>query len=196
MKLVNAIVRTRPGLVPRWILLSSFLLFPLIYLTLPCAVSAQSRSGIVNAQSRRDTRGSDEDDESPLDEMRAKSEIRYAEKARLEDLDRAREAAQLGLELHNSYSLNKVLGQTERKKLDRLEKVTKKIRSRAGGSDGDVILTDVPNQMGPLLKRLAESSDDMRKAVEKTPRQIVSATVIERSNEILELIRFVRSFLQ
>ena len=187
MKLANAIVRTLVSFAQRRLLSSSVLLFPFVLLSLSC---------VVNAQSGRDISGSRVEDESPLEEMRAKSEIKYAEKARLEDLDRAREAAQLGAELHNSYSRNKVLGQTEKKKLDRLEKVTKKIRGRAGGSDGDVILADVPNQMGPLLKRLADSSEDMLKAVEKTPRQIVSATVIERSNEILELIRFVRAFLR
>jgi hypothetical protein len=47
--------------------------------------------------------------------------------------------------------------------------------------------------MDPALKRLSEASTELRKAVEKTPRQVVSATVIERANEILEIIRFIRN---
>jgi hypothetical protein len=129
-----------------------------------------------------------------MEEMRARWEIKYAEKERLENLDRAREAAQLGSELYNSYSHNKAFSSTERKKLDRLEKVTKKIRNQAGGSDGDVVIEDMPNQAEPALKRLAEIANDLRKAVEKTPRQVVSASVIERANEVLEVIRYVRSF--
>lgn len=184
MKLAKAIIMTLRACAKCKPTSSSIVLLPLVCLLLTSA---------VNAQAGRDIPGSPDEGASLIEEMRAKSEIKYAEKARLEDLDRAREAAQLGSELQSSYSRNNVLGQAEKKKLDRLEKVTRKIRSRAGGSDGDVILADMPNQMGPLLKRLADSVDDMRKAVEKTPRQIVSATVIERSNEILEIIRFVRA---
>lgn len=128
-----------------------------------------------------------------VEEMRAKWEIKYAEKERLENLDRAREAAQLGAEIFNSYSSNQSLSAIEKKKLDRLEKVTRRIRSQAGGSDGDDSDDKMPNQLEPALKRLSEAATEMRKAVEKTPRQVVSATVIETANEILDIIRFVRS---
>ncbi len=131
-----------------------------------------------------------------LEEMRARWEIKYAEKERLENLDRAREAAQLGSELYNTYSNNKAFGSTEKKKLDRLEKVTRKIRNQAGGSDGDVVIENMPSEAEPALKRLAEISNDLRKAVEKTPRQVVSASVIEKANEVLEVIRYVRNFTQ
>jgi hypothetical protein len=149
----------------------------------------------VSAQINRDpTRGVEEVGASLIDEMRVKWEIKYAEKERLENLDRAREASQLGSELYNSYTRNNAFTSNEKKKLERLEKVTKKIRSRAGGSDGDVTISDVTNQMDSVLKRLAATADEMKKAVEKTPRQIVSATVIERSNEVLELIRWIKNF--
>lgn len=129
-----------------------------------------------------------------LEEMRSRSEIKYAEKNRMENLDRAREVSQLGGELHNSFSSNKVFSAIDKKKLDRLEKVTRKIRSQAGGSDGDVTIENMPSQVEPALKRLAELSVELRKAVEKTPRQVVSAAVIERANEVLEIIRYVRTF--
>lgn len=160
---------------------------------LPIAILVLTFS--ANAQATRDLGGPAEESTPAVDEMRARWEIKYAEKERLENLERAREAAQLGSELHTSYARNNAFSPTEKKKLDRLEKVTRKIRSRAGGSDGDVTITDLSNQLEPTLKRLAETANEMKKAVEKTPRQIVSATVIERSNELLEIIRYVRSYL-
>lgn len=146
----------------------------------------------ASAQTRPNFPDPSEGENATLEEMRVRWEIKYAEKSRLENLDRAREVAQLGSELYNSYTSNKTFGSTEKKKLDRLEKVTRKIRSQAGGSDGEMKDEDRPTQLDSALKRLAEVSAALKKAVEKTPRQVVSATVIERSNEVLELIRFVR----
>jgi predicted Zn-dependent protease len=149
---------------------------------------------VASAQTNRPPALDPNDQESTIvEEMRVKWEIKYAEKERLENLDRAREAAQLGSELYSTFSSNKSLSQTEKKKLDRLEKVTRKIRSNAGGSDGDESDDKVPTQIEPALKRLSEATTEMRKAVEKTPRQVVSATVIETANEILDIIRFVRT---
>jgi hypothetical protein len=184
MKVANAIIITPQRFAPRRLIATQIVLLPLVLLLL---------AGVVCAQSNRD-QGHEPEDEGPslVEEMRVRLEIKYAEKERSENLDRAREASLLSSELYNNYRRNNVLGANEKKKLDRLEKVTKKIRSRAGGSDGDVSIADMPNQLGPMLKRLADTVDDMRKAVEKTPRQIVSATVIERSNEVLEMIRLIR----
>ncbi|HKQ99366.1 MAG TPA: hypothetical protein VJT09_01760 [Pyrinomonadaceae bacterium] len=131
---------------------------------------------------------------SPEAEMLDRQVIRAARKDYEENLERAREAAQLSTELRDSYLHNKAFGRTEQKKLERLEKITRKIRSEAGGSDGDTTLEDVPTQIEPALARLAEVSEKMRKGVENTPRQVVSASVIERANELLEVIRFVRTY--
>src|ERR1051325_8831128 len=74
---------------------------------------------------------------SPEAEMRARLEIQRAEKLRRENLERAREAAQLGGELHEAYIKNKSFDRPEIKKLERLEKLVRRIRSEAGGSDDD-----------------------------------------------------------
>jgi hypothetical protein len=131
---------------------------------------------------------------TPEAEMMARHEVNTAEKDHKENLERAREAAQLSTEIRDSFLHNKAFGRTEEKKLERLEKLTRKIRSEAGGSDGEVTIEAVPSQMGPALARLAEISDKMRKVVEKTPRQVISASVIERANELLEIIRYVKNF--
>jgi hypothetical protein len=79
------------------------------------------------------------------------------------------------------------------KKLERLEKLARRIRSRAGGEDDDEPLNNVPTTLEPALTRLAETSEALSKGVEKTPRMVISTTVIERANELLEIIRFIRT---
>ena len=131
---------------------------------------------------------------SPQQEMLIRQEIKTAEKEHQENIDRAREAAQLCTEMRDSFLNNKALVHDDLKKLERLEKLTHKIRSQAGGSEGDVTLDDPPTGIESALSRLADISDKLKKGVEKTPRQVVSAAVIEQTNEVLELIRFVRNF--
>jgi len=130
---------------------------------------------------------------SPEAEMRARLEIQRAEKMRRENLDRAREVAQLGIELREAYTKNKSLDRPEIKKLERLEKLVRRIRSEAGGSDDDETLEDQPRELDGALTRIADYSVELRKGVEKTPRLVVSASVIERANQLLELINFVRT---
>ena len=129
---------------------------------------------------------------SPEDEMRARMEIKIAEKERAENLERAREAAQLGSEIRQAFTTHKVLGSSEMKKLERLEKLARRIRSRSGGDDDDEPLKKVPTALESAVERLAETSEALCKGVEKTPRQVISASVIEQANELLEIIRFVR----
>lgn len=131
---------------------------------------------------------------SPEEEMLARQDIKAAEKDYQENVERAREAAQLSAEMHDSFLQSKEFGRTEQKKLERLEKITRKIRNEAGGSDGEVTIENPPTQIEPALARLAEISDKLRKGVEKTPRQVISASVIERANEVLEIIRVIRTF--
>jgi hypothetical protein len=170
-------------------------LFCLCLLALLCGgASAQRRSPIAGAD--RSASGSEASDimtGTPEAEMMARREIKVAEKERQENLDRAREAAQLAAEIHSAFNKNQALGRTEMKKLERLEKLTRRIREQAGGSDGEVTVDYPSGQLESILEKLAEMSETMRKGVEKTPRQVVSAYVIERTNELLEIIRYVRS---
>jgi hypothetical protein len=130
---------------------------------------------------------------SPEAEMRARLEIQRAKKLRRENLDRAREVAQLGIELREDYTKNRSFDRPEIKKLERMEKLVRRIRSEAGGSDDDEMLEDQPRELDGALTRIADYSVELRKGVEKTPRLVVSASVIERANQLLELINFVRT---
>jgi hypothetical protein len=79
--------------------------------------------------------------------------------------------------------------------VDRLEKLTKKIRGEAGGEDDDVQLPNAPSDIPSLVSQIAENADLLSKDVEKTPRQVVSASVIDRANVLLQLVRILRGFV-
>src|SRR5882762_11813531 len=127
------------------------------------------------------------------DEMKAKRRIKLEQKQYQENLDRAREADKLSVELKNTYTEKKAFTREDTKKLERLEKLTKRIRSEAGGSDEDSSLDNPPNELQLALARLAQVTESLRKVVEKTPRQVISATVIEQANVVLQLVRITRN---
>jgi hypothetical protein len=133
---------------------------------------------------------------SPEEEMLRRAEIRHEEETHKEMVERADQAALLGDEILASYRKNNSLTRDDLKKLERLEKLARKIRGVAGGSDDDKKLPDPPGFIGGALARLAELSGDLKKGVSKTSRLVISAAVIERSNEMIELIRHIRSIKQ
>jgi hypothetical protein len=169
-----------------------------------CLASAQAQTTHTSAPTPIDSMSADKSSPdskpgnvgSPEEEMMARRTIKFAEKERQENLSRAREAAQLGTEIHDSFLKNKALSREDFKKLERLEKVTRKIRSQAGGSDDDEELKDAPQKLDTALARIAQVSEAVQKGVEDTPRQVVSTGLIERTNELLEIIRHVRTLIR
>ncbi len=88
---------------------------------------------------------------------------------------------------------NKNFESEDSKKLERLEKLTKRIRNEAGGSDSDPDNKDLPAAMNSAMKQLVDLADDLRKLVEKTPRHVVSAAVIDQANKLIGLTQHVRA---
>ncbi|MDX6612006.1 MAG: hypothetical protein QOD75_1192 [Blastocatellia bacterium] len=132
----------------------------------------------------------------PGEEMRAKRTLRLAEKEHLENLERARDVAKLSSEIKDAFAAANNLGPAEKKKLEKVEKLTRRVRSEAGGSDNEVTLDKYPVDLESALGRLADVSAEMRKEVEKTPRQVVSTSVIDRANQILEIVQYARRWAQ
>ena len=124
--------------------------------------------------------------------MRARNALKVEKKQYDENVARAREASQLATQLLEAYEAKKVFGSDDGKKLERLEKLTKRIRNEAGGSETDADVKDIPTAMEAAVKRVAELADDLRKLVEKTPRHVISASVIDQANKLLGLIQHVR----
>jgi len=160
-------------------------------LFLPAFAKAQTTSPAPSQMDPTMTR------ERPLsemeEEMRAKQAIKYAEKGHQENIDRAKEIGSLGKELKAASKNTPLLSHDSDKKIERLEKLTRKIRGDAGGDDQEVELKNRPADLPSAISRVAEAAETLSKDVQNTPRQVVSASVIENANVLLELIKLVRT---
>src|SRR5688572_27396281 len=127
------------------------------------------------------------------EEMRAKQAIKFAEKEHRENIDRAKEIANIGKELKAAASNAPLLSRDSEKKIERLEKLTRKVRGEAGGDDQEVELKNRPRDLPSAMALVGEAAETLSKEVQNTPRQVVSAAVIENANVLLELIRLMRT---
>lgn len=157
--------------------------------TLP-AVAQRRIPSTVDASS-----GDGEDQKlSPMEEeMRVKRQIEAADKAHKDNVNRARHLVSLSESLVSAYKANKQLSREDLKKLERVEKLVKKIRDEAGGSEQECDPEEHPKDLSTALARLLELSDSLKQRVEKTPKRVVSAAIIDEANVLLELIRVVRT---
>jgi hypothetical protein len=138
-------------------------------------------------------------DDTPMttfeEEIRAKREIKIAEKEHQQNLDRAKEISEIGKQL-KAFKDNSTLDRDCVKKIERLEKLTKKVRSEAGGDDDEITIAPRPTDLPSAMKQISEASETLSKDVQNTPRRVVSASVINNANVLLELIRLARSFVR
>src|SRR6266851_3311741 len=114
-------------------------------------------------------------------EMRARLALTRDKKLYDENLARAKETSEIASQLLGSYQARKSFSSEDNKKLERIEKLTRRIRNEAGGSETDVEM-ELPPLMETAVKRVAEMAEDLRKEVEKTPRHVISTTVIDQAN--------------
>jgi hypothetical protein len=129
---------------------------------------------------------------SPERDMRIRLELKEEKKQYDENLARAREASDLAAELMKTYEARQAFNLADTKKFERLEKLTKRIRNEAGGSDTDPDVSDMPGVLETALKRVVDLASDLRKLVEKTPRHVTSLAVIDHANKLLGLLQRVR----
>jgi len=131
---------------------------------------------------------------SMAEEMRIKREIKSAEKDHQQNLERAKEASNLGKELAASFKKDNQLDPEDLKKLEKLEKLAKRIRSEAGGSDDETTIEKQPADLVEAMDCVAKVANSLNEKVQETPRQVVSTSIIDKANVLLELIRIVRTF--
>jgi len=138
-----------------------------------------------------------DDDKEPLtvveEEMRAKRAIKEADREYQENLERARDLSSLGGAIVTSFKQKKGLDQSDIKKLDKVEKLAKGIRRAAGGSEDKVEMEKPPTDLTAAMEMLSDLSHSLKEKVEKTPKHVISASVIDEANVLLELIRIVRT---
>lgn len=171
-------------------MLKTTFLFLSIFFALACVAQAQESDAQDTAPGAHHGR---EDMGKPTEEIIARAAIKHEEETHKEMVDRAGEAAQIGGEILDDYRKNSALSGEDFKKLERLDKLAHKIRGTAGATE-DVELEDPPGRLEDAVKRLADASDLLNKSVQKTSRMVISAAVINRSNELIGLIKRIRNF--
>lgn len=175
----------------------ALLVFIILLVAVPAVASAQTIDGrdpLVPV--RRDRFGRPlpkTPEERAQEEMLLRATIRRGEESHREMVERARENAQLGSDLQSVANERTTLAPEDVKKLERMESLARKIRGESGGSDDDETVANPPRDLASALKLLSETSDDLLKKVEKTSRLVASYAVVRRSNEVIQLVRHVKT---
>ncbi|MFN2530149.1 MAG: hypothetical protein ABR555_02510 [Pyrinomonadaceae bacterium] len=141
-----------------------------------------------------------QNDELPLttveEEMRAKRAIKLLEKEHQENITRAKEVSARCQQLLDGLNSRAALDREDSKLLDRIEKLTKKIRGEAGGGDDDGELEKRPGDLSGTVSNMCDVAQSLSKEVQNTPRQVISASIIDKANVLLELVEISRMFVQ
>lgn len=129
-----------------------------------------------------------------LQENLARQRIEREKKDFAELLARGEEAVKLSGELEKSFTANSQLSAEDRKKLDRLEKIVKKIRSEIGADDDDKYgeLDNKPLSVSNALLTLQNNTVKLVEELKKTTRYSISVVAVESSNLLLKVVRFLR----
>ena len=133
---------------------------------------------------------------SAEEEMRVKRDIDIAEKQHKDNVNRARDLANLAAALGDEFKAKQSLSQAELKKLEKAEKLAKRIREAAGGEEDNVETGKPPADLAAAMSCLSELTESLKEKVEKTPKRVVSTAIIDEANTILELIRAIRGMHQ
>ena len=183
--------------------LMSFTGFTRTFISLAVLSTVFIATGVTTAAQQKQPVVIVEPDKSRLDEshppfseieeeMRAKRAIKYADKEYQENLGRARDLSVLGAAIVSSFKQKSALSLEDLKKLEKVEKLAKGIRRAAGGSDDDTQIEKPPADIAAAVEMLGELSNSLKAKVEKTPKRVISAAVIDEANVLLELIRLLR----
>ena len=158
------------------------------------AAQAQSPPAPSDPSTTKGKNDSDPRFGTPQNEALSKAVLKEEKKRYEENLARAREVSELASQLCKAYEANKSFNADDNKRLERLQKLTKRIRNEAGGSDSesDAHIKDIGVTMQETLKNLADIADELQKMVEKTPRNVISAGVIDQANRLIGVTQHLR----
>lgn len=150
----------------------------------------------LSASAQIDPRTGEPKEEMPrgIEETLIKQRIAREKKDFADLLSRSEEAVKISGELEKSFSETKQISGEDRKKLDRLEKIVKKIRNEIGADDDDTSI-EVDNKPLSILNALETLRNNTGKLVEelkKSSRHTVSVMAVESSNILLKVVKFLR----
>lgn len=126
-------------------------------------------------------------DDAPrgIQESLSRMRIEKEKKDFNEMLKRGEDAAKLAATLKESSAA----GQQDQ--LASIAKLVKKIHDELGAEGSDDDPDAVPNNEADAIKLLKERTGDLREELKKCTRFTVSASAIDRTNEILRLVKYL-----
>ena len=133
-----------------------------------------------------------------IQETMAKQRIEREKKEYEELLQRSEEAVKLSEELEKSFSNSNKVTNEDQKKLDRLEKLVKKIRTELGADDdgepeqSEKEKAEKPSTLVSAFKTLQTNAAQLFSEIKKSTRYSVSVVAIQTSNALLKLVKFIR----
>lgn len=178
-------------------------------LALACVFSAHAQGDASTSNGRPAPK---EDLPTSIKESLEKQRIDREKKDYREMIERGDEALKLSEELEKSVAQNSRLSAQDQTKLERLEKIVKKIRKELGGDDdksdatattiiaeSSEIESDENNAEKPLtiasaIKKLKSNTVKLVEELKKTTRFSVSAVAIQSSNALLKIVKFVQFY--
>ena len=125
-------------------------------------------------------------------ETRTRMILKKEKKEYEEHVERAQEARDLAAELQKTYEIARSFNAADYKKLERLEKLTRRVRNEVGGSQTDADPKELPRTHDEAVRLLADMAKELCDEVEKTPRRVVSTSIINQANKLIALIQYVR----
>jgi hypothetical protein len=149
-------------------------------------VSAQADASTSNGKPKP------EDFPKNIRETLKKQEIERNKKDHEKMLENGEEAVQLSQELTESFEKTNRLSAQDVEKLERIEKLVKKIRSELGGDEEEEIEEAKPSTLEVAIKTLKNTTVSLLDELKKTTRYSISAAAIQSSNSLLDIVRFLR----
>lgn len=128
-------------------------------------------------------------------ESLAKQRIEKERKEHEELIKRTEDALRLSEELEKSFADSSKVTTDDIKKLERLERMIRKIREDLGGEDEDPDVRendDRPSSLPGAFEALQKGVTRLFDEVKKTTRHSISVAAIQSSNLILRVLRFIR----
>src|SRR5207249_717682 len=143
------------------------------------------------AQSKNDPT-KDEQKPTSLEETLTLSVIERAEAKQKKLMDSAEELNSLAQDLFKSARGQSQISGENQKKLAKIEKLAKHVRSEQGGENGDDNLENPPQNLETALDRLQKATEEIEKETGKLTRHAVSIVLIERTNEVIALTKTIK----
>lgn len=174
-------------------MLSKFL--PLIFVAVLFSLTAAGAYAQTDTPDAATPSGKSNKEDYPkgIKESLAKSRIEREKKDYEELLQNGDEAVKISEALEKTFSESNKITAEDQKKLDRLEKLAKKIRRELGADDfDDAEDDDKPSSMLNAFRTLQTSTTRLVAELKKTTRYSVSVVAIQSSNAFLKVVKFIR----